>query len=126
MKLDIQLREADDFGRMLYEARVWRGAGTDKPLPMRKAAAILDTTEATYGTWEKGNVRPKLQGGDGLLQRLAFFTGQSELDLLVAMDVMTPPSSLGGRDSNPQPIDYKVTNHLHLVPETSEPRLRSV
>lgn len=63
MRLNVQIRENDEFGRMLYAARVRRGT-PEKPLPMRKAAAILDTTEATYGTWEKGNVRPKLQGGD--------------------------------------------------------------
>lgn len=123
MRLNVQLRENDEFSHMLYSARVSRGT-PDKPLPMRKAAAILDTTEATYGTWEKGTVRPIIKPGEGLVQRLAWFTGRSELEILEALDILSPGLGLGGRDSNPQPIDYQgAFRNARLYPFPARLRL---
>lgn len=125
MRLNIEQREGDEFGRMLYKARIARAGVDGKPLPMRKAAYILDVTEVTYGSWEKGNAKPTLRPGEGLLQRLAHFTQRSEIELLEALDILSPGAGLGGRDSNPQPIDYQGAfrnARLYAFP----PRLRLV
>lgn len=96
METKVELREGDEFAMMLYQARLDRPKANGKPLAMAVAAAECGTTEHTYGTWEKGTAKPALRSGDGLLQRLATFTGYSEQDVAIALGVMSDPETDNG------------------------------
>lgn len=94
MDTNAKMREGDEFSMMLYQARLDRPKPNGKPLAMATAAAECGTTEHTYGTWEKG-AKPVLRPGDGLLQRLAKFTGYSEADVAIALGIMSDPADDG-------------------------------
>lgn len=97
MKLQMNLRESDPFAALLYEARRKGGTPGGKPLPMRKAADALDTTEVTYGEWERGKKKPALTLK--LLKALVKFTKKDALTVFNAW--------CAREESNLQPDGYQ-------------------
>lgn len=77
----------EQLGAWLKEARVRRGTGS-KPLSMRAASIEIGCTENSYLHWEQGERMPEVTR-NGLLQKLAQFTGRSEVEILQALGVLS-------------------------------------